>query len=217
MFSFIFYPGFVVRFQLLLCHPIFLCGQVSCDYHISFLVQLHILLMKLFFSFRWCYFSELTGLKWRVPKHARVLKTKKQYAFFSADLFGFFLFFDFSSHYVSLTSSHLLFFCFMCVFEFFGDQWSDSSYSSYILTQISLMLFFRTYRLEMKSFETCKSLKDQKMVILFLCRSLWIFVFCRFFISLCFSNPICYFFCFMFVLEFFFVINQLTLHILLIF
>jgi len=63
-----------------------------------------------------------------------------------------------------------------------------SSYSSYIFTQISLMLFFRTYRLEMKSSKTCKSLKDQKTASLLLCRSLCIFAFFRFFISMCFSN-----------------------------
>ena len=77
----------------------------------------------------------------------------------------------------------------MFVLEFFGDQWTDSSYSSYILIQISLMLSFRTSRLEMKSYKTCKSLKEQKTVSLFLCISLWIFaLFFRFFISLCFSN-----------------------------
>ena len=50
------------------------------------------------------------------------------------------------------------------------------------------MLIFRTYRLEMKSSKACKSLKDQKMVSLFLCKSLWDFAFFRFFISMCFSN-----------------------------
>jgi len=85
--------------------------------------------------------------------YSRLLNTKIWSFFFSAYLFGFLLFVDSSSHYVSLSSSHLLFFfCFMFVLEFFGDQWTDSSYSSYILTQISLMLFFRTYKLEMKSF-----------------------------------------------------------------
>jgi len=77
----------------------------------------------------------------------------------------------------------------MSVLEFFCDQSPDSSCSSYILTQIWLMLFFRTSRLEMKSYKTCKSLKEQKTVSLFLCISLWIFAFFfRFFISLCFSN-----------------------------
>jgi len=50
-----------------------------------------------------------------------------------------------------------------------------------------------------------KTFEDQKMVILFLCTSLWIFGFCRFFISLCFSNIFAsvIFFCFMSVLEYF--------------
>jgi len=74
---------------------------------ILFLVQL-----------RWCYFWELTDLKWRVPKHAKVLKTKKWSIFFSVDLFGFVLFFDSSSHCVSLTSPHLLFFL-LCLFMIF--------------------------------------------------------------------------------------------------
>jgi len=65
----------------------------------------------------------------------------------------------------------------MSVPEFFCHQSTDSSCSYYILTQIWLMLFFRTSRLEMKSYKTCKSLKEQKMVSLFLCISLWIFAF----------------------------------------
>ena len=65
----------------------------------------------------------------------------------------------------------------MSVLEFFCHQSTDSSCSSYILTQIWLMLFFRTSRLEMKSYKTCKSLKEQKTVSLFLCISLWIFAF----------------------------------------
>ena len=66
-------------------------------------------------------------MKWRVTKHARVLKNKKRLVFFSAYLFGFLLFFfDSSSHYVSLTSWHLLLFWgVMCVPEFFGDQWTE--------------------------------------------------------------------------------------------
>jgi len=122
-------------------------------------------------------------------KTCKSLKDQKTVCLFLCRSLWIFVFFRF---FISLCFSNIfasvIFFCFMCVFEFFGDQWIDSSYSSYILTQISLMLFFRTYRLEMKSSETCKSRKDQKTIILFLCRSLWIFAFCRFFISLCFSN-----------------------------
>jgi len=67
--------------------------------------------------------------------YSRLLKTKKWSFFFSAYLYGFLLFVDSSSHYVSLTSSYLLFFfCFMSVLEIFGDQWTDSLYSSCILT-----------------------------------------------------------------------------------
>ena len=69
---------------------------------------------------------------------------------------------------------------------------ANNLYSSYIFIQISLTLFFRTYKLEMKSSKTCKSLKDQKLVSLFLCRSLCIFAFFRFFISMCFSNIFTY-------------------------
>jgi len=79
----------------------------------------------------------------------------------------------------------------MFVLEFFCHQSTDSSCSSYILTQIWLMLFFGTPKLEMKSYKTCKSLKEQKTVSLFLCISLWIF----------FASVI--FFCFMSVLKFF--------------
>jgi len=151
-------------------------------------------------------------------KTCKSLKDQKAICLFlcrSLWIFAFFLFF------ISLCFSNIfasVIFCFMCVFKFFGDQWTDSSYSSYILTQISLMLFFRTYRLEMESSETCKSLKDQKTVILFLCRSLWIFAFCRFFISMCFSNIFASVIFFVLCLFLnFFVINQLTLYILLIF
>jgi len=99
------------------------------------------------------------------------LQTKNRSFFFSADLFEFLLFVNSSSHYASLTSSHMLFFLFMSVLEFFCHQSTYFSCSSYILTQICLMLFFRTSRLEMKS------LKEQKTVSLFLCISLWIFAF----------------------------------------
>ena len=92
-------------------------------------------------------FLEIIGLKWRVSKHARVLKTKNRSFFFSADLFEFLLFVDSSSHCASLTSSHMLFFLFMCVLDLFCHQSTDFSCSSYILTQICLMLFFRTSRL----------------------------------------------------------------------
>jgi len=66
--------------------------------------------------FGWCYFLELLGLKWRVSKHARVLKTKNRSFIFFADLFKFLLFVDSSSHCVSLTSSHMLFFFVLCLF-----------------------------------------------------------------------------------------------------
>jgi len=107
-------------------------------------------------DFCWCYFLELPGLKWRVTKHVRVLKNKKLSVFFSAYLFGFLLFFlDSSSHYVSLTSWHLLFFWGLCVFlnflvinelsiklvttrfqVFEGNSWSCSMF---------LILFFYFY------------------------------------------------------------------------
>ena len=77
----------------------------------------------------------------------------------------------------------------MSVLQFFCHQSTDSSCSSYILTQIWLMLFFRTSRLKMKSYKTCKSLKEQKRPVFF---SAYLFgfllFFLRFFISLCFSN-----------------------------
>jgi len=100
--------------------------------------------------------------------------------------------FAFCRFFISLCFSNIfayvIFFCFMSVLEFFCHQSTNSSCSSYILTQIWLMLFFRTSRLEMKSYKTCKSLKEKKTVSLFLCISLWIFTFFLFFISLCFSN-----------------------------
>jgi len=125
------------------------------DLILLFLRRFLICFMFFFYLYPYLFFLKLWFTFFLLFKcfYSRLLKTKKWSFFLSAYLFGFLLFIDSSSHYVSLTSSHLLFFfCFMSVLEFFGDQWTDSSYSSYILTQISLMLFFRTYKLEMKSF-----------------------------------------------------------------
>jgi len=125
------------------------------DLILLFLRRFLIYFIFFFYLYPYLFFFMLwfTFFLWFKCFYSRLLKTKIWSFFFSAHLFGFLVFADSSSHCVSLTSSHqLFFFCFMSVLEFFGDQWNDSSYSSYILTQISLMLFFKTYRLEMKSF-----------------------------------------------------------------
>jgi len=105
------------RFFIPLCFSnifAFVIFFVLCLF-LNFLVinelTLHVVLIFLP-RFGWCYFLELIGLKWRVSKHARVLKTKNRSFIFSADLFKFLLFVDPSSHCVSLTSSHMLFFLF---------------------------------------------------------------------------------------------------------
>jgi len=125
-------------------------------------------------------------LKWRVSKHAIVLKSKNRSFFFLCRSLWIFAFCRF---FISLCFSNIfayVIFFVSCLFlNFFCHQSTDCSCSYYILTQIWLMLFFRTSRLEMKSYKTCKSLKEQKMVSLFLCITLWIFAFFfRFFISL---------------------------------
>ena len=105
------------------------------------------------------------------------MKTKNRSFFFSADLFEFLLFVDSSSHCASLTSSHMLFFLiYICSWIFLSSINLLFMFFLYLNPDLVDAIFW-TSRLEMKSYKTCKSVKEQKTVSLFLCISLWIFAF----------------------------------------
>jgi len=149
---FYFYPYFVVFFQLLLCHPIFLSlfpcfgiffqinelstTLVATRFHvftqISFYLQLHILLIFLprFFS---CYFLLFTSLKSRVQTHATVLKSKRIWIFFVAESYWYvnFIVFQLSQCFWSYSSifTHISYFIYLllskdCLFSFILCNWS---------------------------------------------------------------------------------------------
>jgi len=77
---------------------------------------LFIFLIYINLDFVHAIFLELIGLKWRVSKHARVLKTKNRSFFFSAELFDFFAFCRF---FISLCFSNIfayVIFFVLCLF-----------------------------------------------------------------------------------------------------